>query len=92
MLNRDLEKIVREWRKETSQQNRSNGIRLDHGKDGVYYDCLAFADDIIFVVKNLEAAFKQIEVLKVTAEKTGLQIGLYFDKTECMNIEIKHTN
>ena len=70
-----------------SQYDIMNGIRLGYQKTGIKIDCLAFADDIVFFAKNLEIATKQIEVLKETAEKTGLQIS--FEKTQYMNIDAR---
>lgn len=85
LFNCVLEKVIREWRKEMSKFNFPNGIRLGHKRTGITFECLAFADDIVFFAENLQIATKQIEVLKETAGKTGLQIS--FEKTEYMNIK-----
>uniref|UniRef100_A0A8D8ZXX3 Reverse transcriptase domain-containing protein n=1 Tax=Cacopsylla melanoneura TaxID=428564 RepID=A0A8D8ZXX3_9HEMI len=45
-------------------------------------NCLAFADDLAILSKGIETAKEQINILKTTAEKTGLLIS--FEKTEYM--------
>lgn len=79
LFNTVLEKVIREWRKETGEK-RIKKIRLGYKKDELEIDCLAFADDLAILAESLEDAIEQINILKEIAEKSGLQIS--FEKTE----------
>lgn len=52
------------------------------GRTKIEIDCLAFADDLAILTRDIHTAQKQIEILKEVAERVRLQIS--FDKTEYM--------
>ncbi|XP_025830255.1 uncharacterized protein LOC112905593 [Agrilus planipennis] len=61
-------------------------VKIGRKKDGLEFDCLAFADDLAILAVSYEDAVKQINILKETAERAGLLIS--FEKTEYMtNVE-----
>ncbi|KAK7792046.1 hypothetical protein R5R35_001680 [Gryllus longicercus] len=55
-------------------------IKIGRKKDNLEIDCIAFADDLAVLAENMEDARRQINILKETAEKAGLQIS--YEKTE----------
>lgn len=61
---------LEEWRKEMSQTDSSNEIRLSHWKDKK-----SLAEDIVFIAEHLEVASKHTEFLEETAEKIDLRIS-----------------
>ena len=73
-------------------QDHWKPVRLGRRKDGLEVSCLAFADDLALLTDNETSAIKQIEILKVCAEKVGLQIS--FQKTEffCTKFDISILN
>lgn len=81
LFNCVLEKVIQEWRKQKSEQNVDQPIKL--GRTNIKVDCLAFADDLAILARDTTTALKQIEILKEVAEKVGLQIS--FEKTEYMS-------
>ena len=77
LFNCVLEKIVREWRKAGAPAHQL-GPKLK----GITLYCLAFADDMALIAKNIADAQKQLQVLQEQAAKIGLQIS--FEKTKFM--------
>jgi len=57
-------------------------VKIGRKKDNLEIDCLAFADDLAILAENMEDAKRQLNILKETAEKAGLQIS--YEKTEYM--------
>lgn len=80
LFNCVLEKVITEWREQKLSQNIDQPIKL--GRSDIKVDCLAFADDLAILTRDVTTAQKQIEILKEVAEKVGLQIS--FEKTEYM--------
>ena len=77
LFNLVLEKVIREWQKETK------GINIGRlRKDKIHLDCLAFADDLAILSNNRQEAIQSIEKLHEIAAKCGLQIS--FEKTQFM--------
>lgn len=77
MFNCVLEKVVREWRKAGAPTHRL-GPKLK----GIELDCLAFADDMALIAKDISDAQKQLELLQQEAAKVGLLIS--YEKTKFM--------
>lgn len=73
-----------------SQHNSSNEMRLDYRKDGLHFDWLPFATDIVFFVANIEVASKQSEVLKINSRENSVQIS--FEKAEYMYTDTQDPN
>lgn len=80
LFNCVLEKVIQEWRKQKIENNVDQPIKL--GRTNIKVDCLAFADDLAILTRDIDTAQKQIEILKEIADKVGLQIS--FEKTEFM--------
>ena len=57
--------------KQKSELNINQPIKL--GRTNIEIDCLAFADDLAILTRDICTAQKQIEILKEVAEKVGLQ-------------------
>ena len=91
LFNCVLEKVIKEWRKQKIENKLDQPIKL--GRTNIKVDCLAFADDLAILARDVDTAQKQIEILKETAEKVGLQIS--FEKTEymtCLKTAPKYMN
>lgn len=80
LFNLILNKVIKEWIKELKEKEIFDPIRLGSKNLGVEVICLAFADDLAILAKNVETAQQQVEILKESAAKVGLQIS--FDKTQ----------
>ena len=82
LFNCVLDKVIVEWRKLT-QQHGVESIQIGGKRRGaIETNCFAFADDLACFAYTEEDTIKQIELLKETAEKTGLQIS--FEKTKIL--------
>lgn len=80
LFNCALDKVIQEWRKQKTEMNVNQSIKL--GRTKIEIDCLAFADDLAILTRDIHTAQKQIEILKEVAERVRLQIS--FDKTKYM--------
>ena len=91
LFNCVLKKVIQEWRKRKNELNVDQPISL--GRTDIKIDCLAFADDLAILARDIPTAQKQIEILKEIAEKVGLQVS--FEKTEymtCLKTAPKYMN
>ena len=81
LFNCVLEKVMREGTKRMAEEGIPK-LKIGRKKDNLEIDCLALADDLAILAENMEDARRQINILKDTAEKAGLQIS--YEKTEYM--------
>lgn len=77
LFNLVLDKVMR-----TFWEDNDSSAKIGTKHQNLRIKCLAFADDLALFAESEQEAINQIDQLKETAEKTGLQIS--FVKTEMM--------